>query len=143
MLYLPCITFKTKKYMEKKVHLFYNILKITTYVLCCSEIPYGLSKRPSFLARILILLLDDVPCLELEASGESTRVTILSGWASVLKTHSSKGITEGGENKRYKYFSVSARKKLCIILSFTPVFTCKNKHNKIKVVYNINPSVIN
>lgn len=35
------------------------------------------------------------------------------GWASVLKTQRSRGISESSENKRYKYFKVSARKKLC------------------------------
>lgn len=35
---------------------------------------------------------------------------ILRGWASVLKTHSSRETTVGGENKRYRYLSVSARK---------------------------------
>ena len=35
------------------------------------------------------------------------------GCASVLNTHLSKGISESSENKRYKYFKVSAKKKLC------------------------------
>lgn len=35
------------------------------------------------------------------------------GCASVLNTQLSKGISESSENKRYKYFKVSAMKKLC------------------------------
>lgn len=45
----------------------------------------------------------------------------------MLKTHSSSEITDGGENRRYRYFNVSARKKLCIMLSFTPVFTWRRR----------------
>lgn len=41
----------------------------------------------------------------------------------MLKTHSSSEMTEEGEKRRYRYFSVSARKKLCIMLSCTPVLT--------------------
>jgi len=36
-----------------------------------------------------------------------------SGWASVLKTQWSNGIRLSSENIKYKYFRVSAKKKLC------------------------------
>lgn len=55
------------------------------------------------------------------------REVILRGWASVLNTHSSKEMTDGGENRRYRYLRVSARKKLCIKLSLTPVLTWTQK----------------
>lgn len=58
----------------------------------------------------------------------SFKGTIRNGWASVLKTHSSKDMTDGGENRRYRYLRVSARKKLCIMLSFSPVFTWRPKY---------------
>merc|ERR1711991_687048 len=35
---------------------------------------------------------------------------ILNGWASVLNTYSSKGMTSSPANKRYRYFKVSAKK---------------------------------
>ena len=35
------------------------------------------------------------------------------GWASVLNTQRSNGMSESSENKRYRYFKVSAKKKLC------------------------------
>ncbi len=43
-------------------------------------------------------------------TGSCTRGMMCRGCASVLNTHSSNGITEDGENKRYRYFRVSARK---------------------------------
>lgn len=36
-----------------------------------------------------------------------------NGWASVLKTQWSNGIRLSSENIKYKYFRVSAKKKLC------------------------------
>lgn len=41
-----------------------------------------------------------------------------SGWASVLKTQLSRGIRSSLENSRYRYLSVSARKKLCCTSSY-------------------------
>ncbi len=71
-----------------------------------------------------ISLLMPLPsCTSSKLMGSLTRGMIRKGWASVLKTHSSSGITDDGENSRYKYLRVSARKKLCILLSFSPVFT--------------------
>ena len=49
----------------------------------------------------------------------------------MLKTHSSSEMTEEGEKRRYRYFSVSARKKLCIMLSFTPVLTWETRETKL------------
>ena len=40
------------------------------------------------------------------------------GCASVLKTHLSSGIRSSSEKIRYKYFNVSAKKKLCWTSSF-------------------------
>lgn len=82
------------------------------------------SDRPSFLLRSLMNGLR-FSSNNLSTCPPSFRVTIRRGWASVLKTHSSRGMTEGGVKRRYIYFRVSARKKLCIMLSFTPVFTWK------------------
>lgn len=49
------------------------------------------------------------------------------GWASVLNTYSSSGIRLGSENRRYRYFRVSARKKESILSSWfilsLPTFT--------------------
>lgn len=44
-----------------------------------------------------------------------------SGWASVLKTQSSSGRRSSSEKSRYKYLSVSERKKLCCMLSWLTV----------------------
>lgn len=41
-----------------------------------------------------------------------------SGWASVLNTQSSRLIKSSSENSRYKYFKVSAKKKLCCTSSY-------------------------
>lgn len=41
-----------------------------------------------------------------------------SGWASVLKTQSSSGRRSSSEKSRYRYLSVSERKKLCCMLSW-------------------------
>ncbi len=40
------------------------------------------------------------------------------GWASVFKTQLSNDIKSSFENNKYKYFNVSARKKLCCTSSF-------------------------
>lgn len=64
-------------------------------------------------------------CLQL--SLESTRGMIRRGCASVLNTHWSRGITDDGEKRRYKYLRVSAKKKLCIMSSFCPELTCTAK----------------
>src|SRR5271170_3100485 len=42
----------------------------------------------------------------------STLLPLLSGCASVLKTHSSKLTLAGSSNIKYKYFNVSANQKL-------------------------------
>ena len=47
-----------------------------------------------------------------------TSGNIGNGWASVLNTYLSKLISESSQNMRYKYFRVSARKKLCCTSSF-------------------------
>ncbi len=40
------------------------------------------------------------------------------GWASVFKTQLSSDIKSSFENNKYKYFNVSAKKKLCCTSSF-------------------------
>lgn len=44
-----------------------------------------------------------------------------SGWASVLNTQSSRGRRSSSEKIRYRYLSVSERKKLCCMLSWLTV----------------------
>lgn len=101
----------------------YRLYDSSNIHLRYTQLPW---KRPSLLARDRVASTCS-PSVTPDFPTWSCRVMILIGCASVLKTHSSSEITEVGENRRYRYFSVSARKKLCIMLSFTPVLTWKQE----------------
>merc|ERR1712086_857480 len=77
-------------------------------VCACVYVCFGRERAPRVLAELLNRAINTI-----RYSAVNLLFWIGTGCASVLKTHSSRDMTLSSQKIKYRYLSVSARKKLC------------------------------